>query len=187
MRGGVRACLIGGAGLTAALLMLAGCGRGIMFSGERDSWRHDAEAACMKSGAVKLGVDVVEAKPIEGLGICGADFPLKVAALGEGGTAMSYGDELRPPGSIPSASMPRWPVKDAYAPPPPQYGAPPRDLDSQARDLAAAPRYAPPPPRDTAAPMQIAPPAPRAPVSSGIDDYMMRGNAAPQAAYAPPR
>src|SRR5689334_12458930 len=152
MRGGVRTYLIGGAGLTAVLLMLAGCGRSIMFSGERESWRHDAEVACMQSGAVKIGVDVVEAKPIEGPGICGADFPLKVAALGEGGTAMSFGDELRPPGSIPSSSMPRWPVNDAYAPPPPVvYGAPPRDLDSQARDLATAPRYVPPP-RETVAP-----------------------------------
>ena len=188
MRGGARAYLIGGAGLTAVLLMLAGCGRSIMFSGERDTWRHDAEVACMKSGTVKIGVDVVEAKPIEGPGICGADFPLKVAALGEGSTAMSYGDELRPPGSIPSASMPRWPVRDAYVPPPPQYGAPPRDLDSQARDLAAAPRYAPPPP-NISAPLQIAPPAPRASATapSGIDDYMMRSSAPPQAAYAPPR
>jgi hypothetical protein len=37
--------------------------------------------------------------------------------------------------------------------------------------------------------MQIAPPAsrPSTPVSSGIDDYMMRSNGPPQAAYTPPR
>ena len=56
--------------------------------------------------------------------LCGADFPLKVAAIGEG-SAIGYADELRPPGSIPG---PRQPL--AYPPPaaptysrlpPPQY------------------------------------------------------------------
>src|SRR6478736_3836037 len=102
MRRGLRFYLIGG----TALLTLAGCGRGVMqFGGERESWRAEAEAQCMKSGAVKESVAVVRIAPIEGPGMCGAEFPLKVAALGEG-TAMSYGDELRPPGSIPDGQMP---------------------------------------------------------------------------------
>jgi hypothetical protein len=67
--------------------------------------------------------------------------------------------------------MPRWPVENSYNPPSPQYnapppqygadapvqyGAPPRSLDMQARDLAApssAPSYSRPP----GAPMQLGP------------------------------
>ena len=47
--------------------------------------------------------------------MCGADFPLKVSALGES-SALGYVDEpVRPPGSIPSARrvpapQPRWPM-----------------------------------------------------------------------------
>ena len=44
----------------------------------------------MKSGTVKVGAGVVRMEPIEGPGMCGADFPLKVAALGEGGPAIGY-------------------------------------------------------------------------------------------------
>src|SRR5579872_4594334 len=96
------------------LLALAGCGRGLWTAGERASWRHEAEVECLKSGAVKLGAGVVRLEPIEGPGMCGADFPLKVAALGESAPAISYADDLRPPGSIPanSAQMPRWPINE---------------------------------------------------------------------------
>jgi Extensin-like protein C-terminus len=161
MRGKARFYLLAA---TASLAALAGCGRNIMqFGAERQSWRHEAEVECLKSGAIKQNAGVVQISPIEGPGMCGADFPLKVAALGEA-TAMSYGDELRPPGAIPSSSMPRWPVNDSYYPPPPRYAAPPRDI---------------------AAPMQIAPGG-GASASSGIDDYLMRSAAPPmQPAYAP--
>ena len=90
------------------LLALAGCGRSMMLQGERPSWRHQAEAQCMQSGAVKVGGGVVAAKPIEGPGMCGADFPLKVAALGES-TRQSYSDVPRPPGGIADGSQPNWP------------------------------------------------------------------------------
>lgn len=41
--------------------------------------------------------------------MCGAEFPLKVAALGEGSSSYGFADEdLRPPGSI--GNQPRWPV-----------------------------------------------------------------------------
>ena len=52
--------------------------------------------------------------------MCGADFPLKVSMLGEASsTAMSYGDDLRPPAAIPggASNMPNWPGSEPrYAP-----------------------------------------------------------------------
>ena len=61
------------------LVSLAGCGRG--FFAEREPWRAEAEIACLKSGAVKEGPELVRIDPISGPGVCGAEFPLKVAAL----------------------------------------------------------------------------------------------------------
>jgi hypothetical protein len=117
---------VAGAGV---LLALAGCGRSLLQMGERESWRHTAEVECLKSGTVKIGTGVVQIQPIEGPGMCGADFPLKVAALGEsGGAAMSYAEDLRPPGAIPNGSssqMPHWPANEPrYAPPPPVQSQP---------------------------------------------------------------
>jgi hypothetical protein len=124
MRVGLRFYLSG----AVVLLTLAGCGRGMFQYGERAPWRHEAEVACMKSGEVKLGTGVVRMEPIEGPGICGADFPLKVSVLGES-PSMAYSDELRPPASIPNASdprQPRWPASQPrYATPmPPVESAP---------------------------------------------------------------
>jgi hypothetical protein len=87
-----------------AVLVLAGCGRG--WFAEREPWRRDAEEACLKSGAIKEGPSFTMLKPISGPGVCGADYPIKVSALGES-FAAGYADELRPPGSIPGASPPR--------------------------------------------------------------------------------
>ena len=98
---------------------LAGCGRGFLTFEEREAWRHEAEVQCLKSGAVKEGPALVRVSPIEGPGICGADFPLKVAALGES-PALAFAGELRPPGAIPKAgaSQPRWPASPPPAAPP---------------------------------------------------------------------
>ena len=96
-----------------ALVMLAGCGRGF-FQGSRAPWRHEAEVRCLSSGAVKIGAGDVQLRPIEGPGVCGMDFPLKVSMLGEPQT-LSFADDMRPPASIPqNASMPRWPVRNEY-------------------------------------------------------------------------
>ncbi len=65
--------------------------------------------ACLKSGAVHETASLVRIEPINGPGICGADFPLKVAALDSGGT-IGFADEIRPPGGIPTAGQPRWPI-----------------------------------------------------------------------------
>jgi hypothetical protein len=157
MRWRVRLSLIGLAGLAA----LAGCGRMFQFAGERAEWRHDAEVQCIQSGAIKNNPGAVRITPIEGPGMCGADFPLKVSALGEGSPVVGYSDDIRPPGSIPSASMPRWPVKSR-----PSYQAPPSDGGTPMQ-------IAPAPVRRTAAP------------GSGIDDYVL-GVTPPRPAYAPP-
>ena len=112
MKGHGRFLLLSG---MALLLVLAGCGRSLWLQGERAPWRHQAEVQCLKSGAVKISSAVVQMQPIEGPGMCGADFPLKVAALGES-YSLGYSDVPRPPGGIrtgASAQMPDWPPSEA--------------------------------------------------------------------------
>lgn len=108
---------------------LAGCGRGWLQFAEREPWRAEAEKACLTSGQVRESANLVRIEPISGPGVCGAEYPLKVAALGES-SAIGYVADLRPPGSIPNvASQPRWPgAQPSYQPPPPppqpQYSKP---------------------------------------------------------------
>ena len=104
MTRGVRLYLVG----SFVLVSLAGCGRGFFQSAEREPWRAEAEIACLKSGAVKENAELVRIDPISGPGVCGAEFPLRVAALGESSGSFGFADELRPPGSIGNA--PRWPI-----------------------------------------------------------------------------
>jgi hypothetical protein len=99
------------------LVVLAGCGGFHMFA-EREPWRHDAEVRCLSSGAVREGPGKVRIDAIRGPGVCGADFPLKVSMLGES-RVLGYGDELRPPGTIPNGfppPQPRWPVSTRAVP-----------------------------------------------------------------------
>ena len=94
MTRGVRLYLVG----SFVLVSLAGCGRGFFQSEEREPWRAEAEIACLKSGAVKENADLVRIDPISGPGICGAEFPLKVAAFGESNGGFGFADDdLRPP------------------------------------------------------------------------------------------
>src|SRR5262249_60379276 len=95
MTRGVRLYLVG----SLVLVSLAGCGRGF-FQAEREPWRAEAEIACLKSGAVKESPERVRVEPISGPGMCGADYPLKVAAFGEGSAAFGFSDDLRPPAPI---------------------------------------------------------------------------------------
>jgi hypothetical protein len=114
MARGVRLYLVG----SVVLVSLAGCGRGFFQSAEREPWRGEAEIACLKSGAVKESAEVVRIEPIAGPGMCGAEFPLKVAALGE--TSSMYGfadDDLRPPAPI--GNQPHWPIQQPPPPSPP--------------------------------------------------------------------
>jgi hypothetical protein len=130
MTRGVRLYLVG----SFVLVSLAGCGRGFFQSAEREPWRAEAELACLKSGTVKENAELVRINPISGPGVCGAEYPLKVAALGESSGTFGFADDLRPPGSIGNA--PRWPISQPPAPRQtpaypdtvprqPSYGAPP--------------------------------------------------------------
>jgi hypothetical protein len=98
------------------LVSLAGCGRGFFQTAEREPWRAEAEIACLKAGSVKESPEMVRIEPISGPGVCGAEFPLKVAALGETSSAYGFADDsMRPPAAI--GNQPRWPVSQ----PPPNY------------------------------------------------------------------
>jgi Extensin-like protein C-terminus len=118
MARGVRLYLVG----SFVLVSLVGCGRGF-FSEEREPWRTEAEIACLKSGAVKESVDLVRLSPISGPGVCGAEYPLKVSALGEISGTFGFADEdLRPPAPI--GNQPRWIREPARPPAPRPYSAP---------------------------------------------------------------
>ncbi len=118
-----------GSVVLGALGVLAGCSGSRFLSEPRAAWRHDAEIACLNSGAVSEGAGKVRIAPINGPGACGADFPIKVSTLGEG-APLAFGDDLRPPSNIPNASMPpRWPAQ------PSPYETAPGYRPSQARPL----------------------------------------------------
>ena len=112
---GVRWYLVGSF-ILVALIALAGCSHYMLA--EREPWRHDAEIACLNSGAVKKSPTRVRISSISGPGACGADYPLRVSALGDSGP-LGYSDEAPvPPGAIPNASMPQhWPVTQPSAAP----------------------------------------------------------------------
>jgi hypothetical protein len=103
---------------SVVLVSLAGCGKGF-FQAEREPWRAEAEIACLKTGAVKESAEIVRIDPISGPGVCGADYPLKVSAIGEASGSYGFADEaVRPPADI--GNQPRWPI----AQPPPPVSAP---------------------------------------------------------------
>jgi Extensin-like protein C-terminus len=147
-----------GAVAVGALGVLAGCGGHYLFA-EREPWRHEAELQCMNSGVVKEGPGKVRISPIDGPGVCGADFPLKVSNLGDS-VPLGYGDELRPPGAVPTpagAVPPRWPITPprADAPtvtrddlPPPAAGSGSRLLSDQPLSLDPSRAGAAPEPYD---------------------------------------
>jgi hypothetical protein len=136
------------------LVLLDACGRS--WFEERPAWRHDAEVACLKSGAVKQGAGIAELRPIQGPGMCGADFPLRVTMLGEGGP-LGFADDPRPPGTIPR--IPDYPP------------APPARAPTYPAAPYPAPTYRSPsyqPAGAAGAPLTI---TPDAPVSSSPEPY----------------
>jgi Extensin-like protein C-terminus len=99
-----------GAIASAALIALAGCGHNF-YGGEREGWRREAEVACLTSGAVKESPSRVRISPISGPGICGADYPIQVSALGDSGPLGYIDEPVRPPAGLSSGATPQhWPV-----------------------------------------------------------------------------
>ena len=119
------------------LVSLAGCGGGFFQSAEREPWRAEAELACLKSGAVKENAELVRISPISGPGVCGAAYPLKVAALGEFGGSLGFVNDLRPPSDV--GNQPRWPISQ----PRPAPQASPHPTPVQRRSSYAEPSNAP--------------------------------------------
>src|ERR1700732_5193423 len=99
MTRGVRWYLVGSFVLVA-LIALAGCSHFLLA--EREPWRHDAEIACLNSGAVKETPARVRMSAINGPGMCGADYPLRVLALGDSAPLGYTDDPVRPPSAIPN-------------------------------------------------------------------------------------
>jgi len=91
--------------LLIALIALAGCSH-FLFA-EREPWRRDAEIACLNTGAVKETPQRVRISAISGPGICGMDYPVRVAALGDNPPLAYDADPPRPPGNIPTGALPR--------------------------------------------------------------------------------
>jgi len=163
------------------LVALAGCGRGFMTA-EREPWRAEAEKACLKSGAVKETADLVRIDPISGPGACGAEFPLKVVALGDPMSSLGYADDLRPPGSI--GNQPRWPVSQqpsSYQQP--SYASQPPSYPSQQPYQAQRPY-----PSQSGAPMQLNAPGVAPPneedIEAASDAPSPAPSRAPRAPYA---
>ncbi|MPZ57929.1 MAG: extensin [Rhizobiales bacterium] len=142
------------------LVVLAGCGRSLFNFVQRESWRHEAEVACLKSGGVRETPALVRIEPIDGPGICGADYPLKVAALGSA-SALGFASDLQPPAPIPGgrgiSQQPRWPIAQ-----PPQWQ--PSRLPAAGPEIAAPllihPPGVPQPDEDVAADEPEIDPAP---------------------------
>jgi hypothetical protein len=142
MTRGVRWYLVSSLVLVA-LVALAGCSHYLLA--EREPWRHEAELACLNSGAVKESPERVRISAINGAGACGIDYPIKVSALGDS-APLSYDDEpVRPPGAIPNGAMPpAWQGSAPY-PPPPGMVRSGQIQSSTLPPLRAAPQsYAPP-------------------------------------------
>jgi hypothetical protein len=91
VRGNVLLFIVGACGLPA----LVGCAG--MYLSEREPWRREAELACIQSGAVREGPSVTFVKAINGPGLCGADYPMRVAALGDPALLGFADDAPHPP------------------------------------------------------------------------------------------
>jgi len=152
---GLRPLLLGAVAISASVA-LAGCGGRYLFA-ERETWRRVAETECISSGAVREGPGKVRVSQIDGPGVCGIDFPLKVSSLGSA-ARLSFGEEPRPSGGIPNAggeAPSRWPIAPRPAVPRPDGG--PLSLYSSAAEGA----YVPPQPYDFRMPYATQRPIPR--------------------------
>ena len=118
------------------LAALSGCAR--MWFAEREPWRREAEVACLQSGEVKESPSVAIVSAIDGPGVCGADYPLRVSALGESAVPGFAEEVPRPPGAIqagPLASAP----PSSYPPGPRYSPAPAASIGAMGAPLSLAP------------------------------------------------
>ena len=175
-----------GSVVLVSLIALAGCSH-YLFA-EREPWRRDAEVACLNSGAVKESPGRVRISSISGPGVCGMDYPLRVSELGDS-TPLGYEDEpIRPPASIPNASMPHhWPVVQSNALPPPQRSQPPYGAQQYGSQQYGPPPQYPPQTRPQqaaapGAPMSLYPPG----VAEPADDEMVIPGGPPNPYYGQP-
>lgn len=180
----LRKCLAGLV-IVVGLGALAACTGGRFF-GEREPWRKEAEARCLGAGEVREGPSLVRISPINGPGMCGADYPFRVSSLSVAG-ALGFGEGLRPPGGIPqgantnmSRAAPRWPTAEPDAPggrpietrplPPPSSNPPPEAYDFRrpyGAPLGRAPRAV------TVATVSVTPHATLAcPLVSALDQWV---------------
>jgi hypothetical protein len=171
-----------GVGLIVAgslvLLGVVGCTGG--WFQQREPWRREAEVACLRSGAVRLGGGIAQMGPIQGPGVCGADFPLKVTFLGEG-AVLGFAAEPRPPQPIPVVAPydPRvqgaTPRGRALGEPVPLHpNGPPEqeETDLSAPTLPSGPSHGP----ATVAGAAVVPPATLAcPMVSALDRWISEG------------
>jgi hypothetical protein len=195
---GVRKFLVGSVVL-AALIAVAGCSH-YLFA-EREPWRREAEVACLGSGVMESVPGRVRISSIEGPGVCGMDYPLRVSAVGENatiramppsGVPLSYDDEPpRPPSSIPNGDMPQqWPgVQSSQLPPPqagtssygppPQYGQPQYGQPAYRPSQYGAPAYGQPQYGAPYGSQQFAAPQPGPPISLAPPSLPALGPPAP--------
>jgi hypothetical protein len=122
------------------LVALSGCAR--MWFAEREPWRREAEAACLQSGAVREGPSVTIVKSIDGPGVCGADYPLRISALGEPAVAGFADEAPRPPGAVQAGVQAASSSSPSYSSYPPAPYSPPAAYSS----------------RSSGAPLSLAPP-----------------------------
>ena len=172
MTRGVRLYLVG----SFVLVSLAGCGRGFFQTAEREPWRREAEVACLKSGSIKETAELVRISPISGPGVCGAEFPLKVASFGEGSSTIGFADELRPPAAV-GRGQPRWPVND-----PPQVAAQPPSSYPSREPYAAQARASGYPSSGSNGPVSLSAPGINAP-EPDEPDVEEEASSSPQRGY----
>ena len=70
--------------VTALVAVLAGCGKSVFHQEQRAAWRSQAEAQCMRSGAVKRSSFIQPIGEVNGPGTCGMDQGLRVTGLQNG-------------------------------------------------------------------------------------------------------
>lgn len=91
--------------VAALVALLAGCGRNVFMQEQRAAWRGEAEAQCLRSGAVKRSPYIQLIGTVNGAGTCGMDSALRVTALSAGQVGLTSRQTL---GCPMVAALERW-------------------------------------------------------------------------------